>query len=199
MSINGVDPRRGRPFIWHLFHARGGGGASSVADGWSTVGEFHTVGSMKFPSVEVAEARFRMFIGRHEFRPDSGGRGQFRGGMGGVLDLRFDTLAPATANTAGDGVFNGPFGLFGGKPGQPHRFRIISGRRVRVLTSKEVGIPIRPGDRLLIESAGGGGYGTPAERDPARVAEDVRNGLVTAGGRSAKPPRRGRTGKLDRR
>ena len=56
----------------------------------------------------------------------------------------------------------------------------MSKGRERVLKTKEVGIPIRPGDLFLVESAGGGGYGPPARRDRAARAADVENGFVTA-------------------
>src|SRR3546814_13153351 len=57
IALKGVDPRNDRPFIWHLFHARPGGGASSGGDGWHNAGEWHSAGGLKFGSVEVAEAR----------------------------------------------------------------------------------------------------------------------------------------------
>ena len=55
-------------FIWHLFQARPGGGASSGGDGWSSIGEWHTVGGLKFGSIEVAEVRFPLHFRHHEFR-----------------------------------------------------------------------------------------------------------------------------------
>src|SRR5207247_1001588 len=91
IAIQGVNPRNGRPFIWHMFHARGGGGASSAGDGWETAGEGQAAGGIKFGSVEVAEARFPLFFERHEFRPDSSGDGRFRGGLGSELTLRMET------------------------------------------------------------------------------------------------------------
>src|SRR5213596_2873279 len=100
----GTNPRTKRPFIWHMFHARGGGGASSAGDGWPTAGEGQAAGGIKFGSVEVAEVRFPLFFRRHEFRPGSGGAGRFRGGVGSVLDLEMEIDQPAHANTAGDGV-----------------------------------------------------------------------------------------------
>ena len=76
IAIQGKDPRNGRPFIWHMFHARPGGGASPAGDGWPTAGEGQAAGGIKFGSVEVTEVRFPLFFARHEFRPDSGGDGQ---------------------------------------------------------------------------------------------------------------------------
>ena len=58
IALNGVDPRTGRRFIWHMFQARPGGGGSSAGDGYSTIGEWHSAGGIKFGSIEVAESRF---------------------------------------------------------------------------------------------------------------------------------------------
>lgn len=179
IAIQGVNPRTRRPFIWHLFHARGGGGASSAGDGWPSAGEGQAAGGIKFGSVEVAETRFPLFFARHEFRADSGGAGRFRGGVGSVLELRMETTSPGKANTAGEGVKYPPHGLLGGADGTVHRYRLVSGRRTRALRTKEVGIPVLPGDRFLVESSGGGGYGDPGERDPQAHAVDVENGFVT--------------------
>jgi N-methylhydantoinase B len=183
IAIKGVNPRTRRPFIWHLFHARGGGGASSAGDGWETAGEGQAAGGIKFGSVEVAETRFPLFFEHHEFRPDSAGDGQHRGGVGSVLRLRIDIAQPGVGNTAGDGVRHPAYGVLGGRDGLPHRYRLLSrGKTVRFLKTKEVGIPIAPGDVIFVESAGGGGYGPPAKRSPAARATDLTNGFVTRRG-----------------
>lgn len=180
VAIQGEDPRNGRPFIWHMFQARPGGGASPGGDGWSSIGEWHTVGGIKFGPIEVAEARFPLHFRHHEFRPDSGGRGQHRGGLGVALDLVLETEKPALANTAGDGTRHGACGLLGGEDGIPHDYRLLSeGRPPRPLKTKEVGIELRPGDTLEIRSAGGGGWGPPEKRAPAARARDLAQGLVT--------------------
>ena len=182
IAIRGKDPRTGRPFIWHMFHARPGGGASSAGDGWPTAGEGHTVGGIKFASVEVTEVRFPLFFARHEFRPDSGGEGRYRGGPGAILELRSEIGEPARANTAGDGTRHAPYGILGGQDGLPHRYRLRSrGRRARALRTKEVGVVVRPGDVFLVESGGGGGYGDPRQRTPEARAYDRANGFVTCG------------------
>ncbi len=59
IAIQGEDPRNGRNFIWHMFQARPGGGASIGGDGYSSIGEWHTVGGLKFGSIEVARCAFR--------------------------------------------------------------------------------------------------------------------------------------------
>ena len=181
VAIRGVDPRTSKPFIWHLFHARGGGGASPAGDGWALAGGIITGGGVKFGSIEVSEARTPVLFLCHDFRPDSGGAGQYRGGAGAYLELRIETADIASANTAGDGLRHAPYGLFGGEPGATHRYRLVSGSETRFLQTKEVGVPVQPGDVLIIESSGGGGYGDPAKRDPASLAADLRDGLASAG------------------
>src|SRR5213080_4279034 len=180
IAIKGVNPRTKRPFIWHMFHARGGGGASPAGDGWETAGEGQAVGGIKFGSVEVAETRFPLTFEHHEFRADSGGDGMYRGGVGSVLRLRVDTTEDGVANTAGDGTRHPSYGILGGRDGLPHRYRLLSrGRAPRVLKTKEVGIPVRPGDVFFVESAGGGGWGPPAKRRREARAADVDNGFVS--------------------
>jgi N-methylhydantoinase B len=192
IAITGTNPRNKRPFIWHLFHARGGGGASSAGDGWCTAGEGQAAGGIKFGSVEVAETRFPLYFSLHEFRPDSGGAGRFRGGVGSVLELHMETTSPARANTAGEGVKYPPHGLLGGHDGTTHEYRLVSGKKVRMLKTKEVGVPVMPNDVFKILSSGGGGYGDPRERDVSAIDEDVANGVVTrANGAGRRPARRG--------
>jgi N-methylhydantoinase B len=209
IAIQGRDPRSGRPFIWHMFHARPGGGASSAGDGWPGIGEWQAAGGIKFGSVEVTEVRFPLFFRRHEFRPDSAGDGRYRGGTGGVLELVAEIEEPAKANTAGDGVRYGACGMAGGQDGLPHRYRLRSKSGLRVLKTKEVGIPVGPGDVFLVESGGGGGWGDPRKRTAEARAADLANGFVTQDGRkngagrpagrarrpAARPPKRaGRRG-----
>ncbi|HEX6442118.1 MAG TPA: hydantoinase B/oxoprolinase family protein, partial [Stellaceae bacterium] len=183
IAVQGEDPRSDKPFIWHFFQARPGGGASPAGDGWPGAGEWQAAGGIKFGSLEVTEVRFPLFFRRHEFRPDSGGEGKFRGGPGGVVEMVVETAEPAVGNTAGDGVRHGACGILGGADGLPHRYTLYSdGRPPRAIRTKEVGLVIHPDDVLILESGGGGGWGDPAERDPAAVASDVKNGFVSDGG-----------------
>ena len=185
IAIQGRDPRPkvpgGKPFIWHFFQARPGGGASPAGDGWPGAGEWQAAGGFKFGSLEVTEVRFPLYFRRHEFRPDSGGGGKYRGGPGGVVEMVLETDEPAVGNTAGDGVRHGACGILGGADGVPHRYVLCSnGQPPRAIKTKEVGLAIQPNDVLLLESGGGGGWGDPAERDPEAAASDVENGFVTA-------------------
>jgi N-methylhydantoinase B len=174
IAIQGKDPRAdvpgGKPFIWHFFQARPGGG------------EWQAAGGIKFGSLEVTEVRFPLFFKAHEFRPDSGGAGQYRGGPGGIVEMVVETAEPAVGNTAGDGVRHGACGILGGQDGLPHRYMLYSGNQApRAIKTKEVGLVIRPGDRLIMESGGGGGWGNSAQRDPAETADDVANEFVNRG------------------
>ena len=193
IAIQGKDPRRdgddgGRPFIWHFFQARPGGGASSAGDGWPGAGEWQAAGGIKFGSLEVTEVRFPLFFKRHEFRPDSGGDGHYRGGPGGIVEMVVETKEPALANTAGDGVVYGACGILGGADGAPHRYLLYSeGREPRAIRTKETGLVLAPGDRLVLESGGGGGWGDPAARSDEVCEGDVLWGFTT----ESSPPQTG--------
>jgi N-methylhydantoinase B len=180
IAITGEDARRpNRRFVWHLFHARPGAGGHAKGDGWPTAGEWHSAGGLKFGSVEMAEARFPLHFRRHEFLPGSAGRGRHRGGHGAELELVVESAGPARGNTAGDGARHGSAGLCGGEDSAPHRYtlRHADGTE-RVLRTKESAILIQPGEVLHVRSAGGGGWGDPAGRDPALDAEDRAEGLA---------------------
>ena len=178
-AITGTDPQTGRQFIWHFFLARGGGGASQGFDGWSNVGEVNVAGGIRSPSVELTEERFPFLIRRHELRPDSAGDGTWRGGLGAICELVYEGAEGARLNTAGDGVIVPPFGLFGGELGLPHTYKILSDGRERLLSSKETGVPVNPGDRIICLSSGGGGYGDTGQRSPAQREWDLKNGYTT--------------------
>jgi len=180
IAIQGRDPRTEKPFIWHLFQARPGGGASPAGDGWPAGGEWQAAGGIKFGSLEVTEVRFPLFFRRHEFRTDSGGDGEFRGGAGCVLEMVAEIAAPARANTAGDGVRHGACGILGGADGKPHRYVLHSvGEEPRPLKTKETGIVIRPGDVFMLESGGGGGWGDPSRRSAEARARDAVDGFTS--------------------
>lgn len=179
IAIKGADPRNGAPFIWHMFHARPGAGASSGGDGWHNSGEWHTAGGLKFGSVEVAEARFPLFFERHEFRPGSGGDGEFLGGAGCTMAMRLETKMDSIVNTAGEGVRHGTAGRAGGGDGAPHDYQVVTvtGERT-VLSTKEEGVVVEPGVTFEILSGGGGGWGNPADRSQTARENDGRNGLL---------------------
>lgn len=180
IALKGENPRTGKGFIWHLFHARPGAGASLDADGWSNIGELASGGGLKFGSIEVMEARFPLYFRRHDFRKNSAGDGKHRGGFGTSLEMVIETDKPVFGVCAGEGKVHAPFGLMGGEDGEPHFYKIVNAidGAERELKTKEVGVMIEPGDTLVVESAGGGGFGDPAQRDPAARERDVADGLI---------------------
>src|SRR5271165_1511643 len=179
IALNGTDPRTGRRFIWHMFQARPGGGGSAAGDGYSTIGEWHSAGGIKFGSIEVAEARFPLVFETHEYRPDSAGDGQFRGGYGGDMRLRVETDGVAMANTAGEGIVHGARGILGGNDGAPHDYTLLPpDGPPRKLKSKEINVPVPPGSVIHVLSGGGGGWGDPARRDQKARARDAAEGLA---------------------
>ncbi len=177
-AITGIDPRTGESFLWHFFMARGGGGASLGHDGWSCVGEVNVAGGIRANSVEVTEERFPLFVVNHELRPGSAGKGRWRGGLGAVCEIVYEGEGDALLNTAGDGAIVPPFGVLGGEPGLPHTYSIVSNGEETVLPTKLTGVVVKPGDRIVALSSGGGGYGDPADRSPASSAWDRRNGYT---------------------
>jgi N-methylhydantoinase B len=168
IALNGTDPRTGRRFIWHMFQARPGGGGSMAGDGYSTIGEWHSAGGIKFGSIEVAETRFPLVFETHEYRLGSGGAGQYRGGAGGDMRLRVEAAGASMANTAGEGVVHGARGINGGRDGAPHDYTLLTpGAAPRKLKSKEINVPVPAGSVIHVLSGGGGGWGDPALRDEA--------------------------------
>lgn len=150
----------------------GGSGARPNKDGMS---------STAFPSgvrgmpVEASEAITPVIFWRKEFRADSGGAGQYRGGLGQVIELGGADGIPFDVLAMFERVDNAPLGRDGGSSGSAGRVLLDSGDRLRAKGQQS--IPAH--QRLRLEMAGGGGFGSPAERDPQKVAEDVGNGLVS--------------------
>ena len=179
IALNGQDPRTGRRFIWHMFQARPGGGGSAAGDGYSTIGEWHSAGGIKFGSIEVAETRFPLVFETHEYRPGSAGDGRFRGGYGGDMRLRVEAAAETVANMAGEGIVHGARGMLGGHDGAPHDYTLLApGAGPRKLKTKEINVPIPTGSVIHVLSGGGGGWGEPGERDAAAWEADRGEGLA---------------------
>ena len=179
IAIKGVNPKNDQPFIWHMFQARPGAGASPGGDGWNGSGEWHSTGGLKFGSIEVTENRFPLFFERHEYRPNSGGNGRFVGGTGVDLTFRVETDVACRANTAGDGAHHGACGLLGGQDGTPHHYVMRAPNQEGItLPTKQEGIEVPPGTVFEIHSAGGGGWGSTESRQSDAHAYDLLNGYV---------------------
>ncbi|MFO1060068.1 MAG: hydantoinase B/oxoprolinase family protein [Dongiaceae bacterium] len=145
-------------------------------------------GNCRFNPTEVFETRFPLRVENCELIADSGGAGQWRGGLGYRRTLLV-TEVPITGSQCSDRHVVKPWALFGGEPGGNggtfirkagmERWTTVKELYGKVSTSKYSNVEFRPGDRVLLITPGGGGYGDPAERDRAAIEEDVRAGFVT--------------------
>ena len=153
----------------------GGWGASAAADGADGVDSY--VGNCSNVPVESLEQDYPfMLIEQYGLRRGSGGAGRQRGGLG--VRRVYRILADGvTFNCYSDRFRIAPWGLFGGKPGACSRFLVERDGETLTLPSK-TNFQLRAGDRLIIETAGAGGYGDPAERAPEALARDLAAGLV---------------------
>ena len=114
-------------------------------------------------------------VWRKDYRSDSGGPGRQRGGLGQVMEIASREDAAFGIHAVFERVIHPARGRDGGQPGANGHLHLASGE---TLKSKGFQV-VPPGDRLIVEMPGGGGYGDPLSRDPERVADDVRNGLVS--------------------
>ena len=97
------------------------------------------------------------------------------------MRLRIEAAGNTVANMAGEGIVHGARGMLGGQDGAPHDYTLFApGAGPRKLKTKEVGVPIPAGSIIHVLSGGGGGWGSPAGRDPAAREADTAEGLTTA-------------------
>lgn len=172
-------------YAFYLF-IEGGWGGRPTHDGTSAVKS--QISNTKNQPVEVLERKYPFRMRRYELRDDSGGPGRWRGGLGVVWEVEF-TDGEASINALADRVTIPPWGVYGGKPGEPNQILIKRKQDAAfapvgevfdtVSPSKFSNIPVREGDVISIRSAGGGGYGDPHERDPELVTKDATLGYVS--------------------
>ena len=174
-SFSGVDPETGKRFSYIEIQG-GGAGARPTKDGPD--GQDLHLGRFMNTPVEAAELENPVRIERYEFIQDSGGAGKFRGGLSLRRDIRF--LADVTWARYSDRQKFRPQGLFGGLEGSTGSLVLNPGAPDEARCRSKGVDGIKAGDLLSIRLPGSGGYGPPSERDPARVAWDVRNGKVSA-------------------
>ncbi|MEM9354795.1 MAG: hydantoinase B/oxoprolinase family protein [Pseudomonadota bacterium] len=142
------------------------------ADGFSA--GFHNLANSP---VEMCETLFPITFTEYGLIPDSGGKGQYRGGLGLAREWRLE---------ADWGTLSGnferfrypPYGLNGGEPGSLGRFRLLRDDEVKVLPSKISGVDLKRGDRVRLETSGGGGWGQPEDRDTDLRAADLKGGYT---------------------
>ena len=126
---------------------------------------------------EVIEAEYPLQILQYGFLPDTGGAGKYRGACSMVREYRF-TESQATLQIRSDRHKSRAYGLSGGLPGSPSRNILNPLTESRELPAKTL-LTLKRGDVLRHVLAGAGGWGSPLERDPERVLDDVRNGKVS--------------------
>ncbi len=138
----------------------GGAGAGPGFNGASAVHTHMT--NTRITDPEVLEHRYPVRLERFAIRQGSGGAGRWRGGDGAVREIAF--LAPMSLSLLSQHRVERPFGMEGGEPGQPGRQRLVrASGEVEELASID-GREVGPGDRLILETPGGGGWGSPGEK-----------------------------------
>ncbi len=178
LSIAGhrADGRR-----WVMFSFFGGGhGGHPAGDGLNHGNA--PISTATIPPLEILEAAYPVKFTQWALRPDSGGPGRHRGGLGAVYEIEL-LEEEATAFLFGDRGKFPPRGVAGGGDAAMTRFTFPSdGLPVHPpLASKIVDVPLRRGDRVRLETPGGGGYGPPEERSDKAVRRDLELGFVSPG------------------
>ncbi|MBX9739900.1 MAG: hydantoinase B/oxoprolinase family protein [Beijerinckiaceae bacterium] len=176
--IHGISPEDGRLFIVGIGPLGGGWGAKSSEDGISATVCINDGDTHNSPT-EQLETKYPVLVERYALRPDSGGAGRQRGGLGAEMVVQ--ALAPFTLTTRIDRVHCKPWGLEGGEDAMGNGIGIrVDGQWSENLPNAKVfGVRVKRGDAYMMQSGGGGGFGDAAQRDPALVALDVREGYVT--------------------
>ena len=168
--------RDGQPYLMREVLG-GGSGGRYYADGEDTI---HVVPDSRNLPTEFTESRFPVVVEHLGLAVDSGGPGAFRGGLG--YDKHIRMLADAHFMSIADRSILACWGVNGGRAGRPFSVTIDPAgpneREVDALADAEI---VRAGEVIRIRTTGGGGWGDPLERDPARVLRDVRRGKVSVG------------------
>jgi N-methylhydantoinase B/oxoprolinase/acetone carboxylase alpha subunit len=163
ITLGGTDtrpgPTFGKPFAYYET-AGGGMGAGFAADGLSGI---HThMSNTRNTPIEALEQALPILIRTYSLRTGSGGNGAHRGGDGLVRE--YELLSPATMTLLTDRRESQPYGAQGGEPGASGRNLLIRADGSTELLPAKVRLDLNPGDRIRMETPGGGGYGTPAKR-----------------------------------
>ena len=179
VTFGGTDPRDGRPYAF--YETQGGGfGGRAGKDGMDAV-HVHMSNTMNTPA-EVLETAYPLRITRYELRPDSGGAGQFRGGLGLRRDIEVRDHT-AVFSLLADRQRHAPYGLLGGEDGEPGTTYLLDGgeeeeeRRLAQKSTHE----LPAGSVVSLRTPGAGGYGDPADRNRSAIARDLALGKVTPG------------------
>jgi len=176
----GMDPRRGEPFVDICFMGlKGGSGGIMGTDGYDHIGMIDASGGVLDQDYEMFEHQTPHLILQHEYLTDSGGPGQWRGGLGVVTKLKLGGEKVKLV-TFGEGDVEPPLGAHGGKPGTLNKIELIypDGKVYRA-TTKDLVENVPEGTIYYQEAGGGGGYGDPKKRPINMVGKEVRNGVIS--------------------
>ena len=169
MNQSGVRPN-GKPYA-NMFFYNGGMGANHLADGVTTLSWPSNVSSTSIEiSEHIAPLRFR----HKKLRPDSGGPGKLRGGLGQEIAMECLSETPIAVSFLAERTIFPAFGIEGGQAGAPGAV-VING----AVTDPKKQYVLKRGDTVTLRTPGGGGHGAPTERDPAALAADQAAGYVT--------------------
>ena len=127
--------------------------------------------------VEIIEAEFPCRIHSFEMGADSGGPGEFRGGLS--FQRTYELLEPAEIVYRADRAIEAPRGLRGGMPGGRSRFIVNPGTADSEDMPSSARLHLEAGSTFSVQPPGGGGYGDPRKRDPAALADDIAEGFVS--------------------
>ena len=179
-TIHGINPASGQFFIGGVGPIGGGWGAKQGEDGIGATVCINDGDTHNGPS-EQTEAKYPVLVESYRLRPDSGGPGLYRGGLG--TEMVIQALSPLTLDTRIERVHCPPWGLEGGEAGAGNAagIRREGEWQENLPNAKLVGTRLRPGDAFRLVAGGGGGFGNPKERPIAMVAEDVAEGYVSLG------------------
>jgi N-methylhydantoinase B len=167
---------------WVMFSFFGGGhGGHPKGDGLNHGNA--PISTATIPPLEILESAYPMFFTKWALRPDSGGAGLNRGGLGAIYEIEL-LEENADVFLFGERGRYAPAGVHGGGYGALNIFSYEQddGYHKPPMASKMVGIKIKKGQHLHLETPGGGGYGNSKDRDPEAVMRDVRLGYVTMEG-----------------
>lgn len=178
VSINGRRPGQARPWVFFSFF---GGGLGGHSEGDGLTHGNAPISMATIPPVEILESVLPVAFTQWAIRPDSAGPGRHRGGLGAIYEIELLEDRGTGFVFAERGKFP-PRGIVGGGDAATNfvSYEQDDGLRIPEMMSKAVDIRLKKGQRIHIESPGGGGYGPAIERDPDLVATDVRLGFVSA-------------------
>ncbi|MDO4542497.1 MAG: hydantoinase B/oxoprolinase family protein, partial [Bacillota bacterium] len=178
-SFYGTDPRNGRYYVGFSFCSTGSAGALKGWDGKAYISAMSNFGGVKNPNIESNEVQYPHITLYHEMMTDTAGAGEYRGGCG--MRFAFEIYDDDSDIVMfGDGMKFAPYGLNGGGKGSLNKGIFLhNGEKIK-LASKEYPRKAAKGDRVYLESSGGGGWGDPLNRDPYRVLDDVLDEIVSS-------------------